>query len=63
MTWLEPPARRIRLKLVFCDLLARNCFTGISITLLLYTANLIANMGPHWKVEAETDKVEYIVRK
>jgi hypothetical protein len=47
---------------VFCDLLARNCFTGISITLLLYTANLIANMGPHWKVEAETDKVEYIVR-
>ena len=48
--------------MAICDLLARNCFTDISITLLLYTANLIANMGPHWKVEAETDKVEYIVR-
>jgi predicted transcriptional regulator len=63
MTWLVvPTARRTRLKLVLCDLLARNCFTDISITLLLYTANLMANMGPHWKVEAETDKVEYIVR-
>jgi hypothetical protein len=61
MTWLEPPARRIRLKLVFWDLLARNCFTDISFNQLFYTANLIANVGTHWKVEAETDKVEYIV--
>ena len=35
--------------------------TNISITQLIYTANLIANMGPHWKVEAETGKVEYIL--
>ena len=32
-----------------------------AITQLSYTANLIANMGPHWKVEAETGKVEYIL--
>jgi hypothetical protein len=47
MTWLEPPAQRIRLKLVFWDLLARNCFTDISINQLFYTANLNSNVGPH----------------
>jgi hypothetical protein len=55
------PGSTDQVKVVLFDLLARNCFTNISITQLIYTANLIANMGPHWKVEAETDKVEYIV--
>ena len=32
-----------------------------TITQLSYTTNLIAHMGPHWKVKSETGKVEYIL--
>jgi hypothetical protein len=37
--------------------------TDISINLLFYTANLSANLGPKWKKEAETNKVDCSVTR
>ena len=38
-------------------------FTDISINQQFYTANMIANVGPKWKKEAENDKVDCSVTR